>query len=139
MKSHTRHPQFVRLGSATILLALSLCAAPAGAACDPNNIKHMPCPVPASTHSSTVAQSYLGPKPAGSMSKPRHPTTYTAAKKPAIGPVAPGPTHATPSAAAASNTHGIIFVGGKPQNNKAALNPQPIPPGVPAKPVEHSH
>ncbi len=31
----------------------------------------------------------------------------------------------------AANTHGIIFVGGK---NKAALNPQPIPPGH-AKPV----
>ena len=28
-----------------------------------------------------------------------------------------------------SNPQSIIFVGGKPSNDKAALNPQPIPPG----------
>ena len=138
MKFNTSQSQFVRFGSATILFALSLCAPPAWATCDPNNIKHMPCPAPATNHSSIAAQRYFGPKAAGSTSRPRQPSTYTAAKKPAIGPLPPGPLHASQSATP-SNTHSIIFVGGKPTNNKAALNPQPIPPGVPARPLDHSH
>jgi hypothetical protein len=39
--------------------------------------------------------------------------------------------------AAPVGQHGIIFVGGKPGDGKAALNPQPIPPGhiMPGAPV----
>ena len=77
-------------------------------ACDPNNIKHVPCPASSQAH---------------------QPVVYTSAKKPAIGPVSPGPLGAASSTAGASNPRGIIFVGGRPGNDKAALNPQPIPPG----------
>ena len=47
------------------------------------------------------------------------------------GPVGPGPRHATGSSESKSGSHGIIFVGGHPARarDKAALNPQPIPPG----------
>jgi len=106
-----------RVAAASALLLSSLCTAMAWA-CDPNNAKHVPCPVSAQTH---------------------QPLVYTAARKPGIGPVAPQPLRATPGAAANSK-QSIIFVGGKgalnPQpippghgNGKAALNPQPIPPG----------
>jgi hypothetical protein len=141
MKSTANHsPRAVRLGPTAILFALNLCAATAWAGCDPNNIKHAPCPAPKPAHSTLVSHNYLGPKPAGSTKVPHRPPTYTAEKKPVIGPVSPGPLHATQSAAApSSNTHRIIFVGGKPTNNKAALNPQPIPPGTPGGPLEHSH
>ena len=77
-------------------------------ACEPNNIKRVPCPASAQTH---------------------QPSVYTAARKPSIGPVSPGPLHGTPTTAATANERSIIFVGGKPSNGKAALNPQPIPPG----------
>lgn len=47
------------------------------------------------------------------------------------GPVGPGPRHATGSSESKSGSHGIIFVGGHSvqARDKAALNPQPIPPG----------
>lgn len=97
----------VRIAAASAVLASSLCTA-AALACDPNNVKHVPCPASAQTH---------------------QPLVYTAASKPRIGPVAPGPLHATPGTAPASNKQSIIFVGGKPSDSKSALNPQPIPPG----------
>lgn len=84
---------------------------------------------------------------------PAHPHRPYVAKSNVHVPVAVSPLHAKPHAFApkaidaskvkpqpgvpierhadASSAHGIIFVGGK---NKAALNPQPIPPGH-AKPV----
>jgi hypothetical protein len=111
MKSLVANKSFsrrVRVLSASACLAFSLCAATAWAACDPNNIKHVPCPAPAQTS---------------------QPLVYHAASKPSIGPVAPGPLHAAPSVAGAGNQQSIIFVGGKPSNGKGALNPQPIPPG----------
>jgi hypothetical protein len=46
----------------------------------------------------------------------------------------------TAPAASASSKQAIIFVGGKPSSDKAALNPQPIPPGhahAPDAPPEH--
>lgn len=137
MKSFvTPSPRFVRHAFAMVLLALSLSTATAWAHCDPDNVKHMPCPAPARNHSRMVSSGYLGPKPAGSTTKPHQPTIYTAAKKPAIGPVAPGPLQAASNTTAASAKSSSNFVGGKPTNNKAALNPQPIPPGAP---LEHSH
>ncbi|MEO6967332.1 MAG: hypothetical protein ABI132_02595 [Rhodanobacteraceae bacterium] len=47
------------------------------------------------------------------------------------GPAGPGPRHATGSSESKSGSHGIIFVGGHSSSrlDKAALNPQPIPPG----------
>lgn len=45
------------------------------------------------------------------------------------GPLGPGPRRASDQTS--GGTHGIIFVGGHsmPARDKAALNPQPIPPG----------
>jgi hypothetical protein len=92
---------------ASALLVLSQWTA-ASWACDPDNVKHVPCPASSQTH---------------------QPLAYTAAKKPAIGPVSPEPLHGTVGTAAISDRQSIIFVGGKPSSSKSALNPQPIPPG----------
>jgi len=54
----------------------------------------------------------------------KKPPTFTAEKKQTIGPVSPEPLHAN-----GVNQRSIIFVGGKPSGDKAALNTQPIPPG----------
>ena len=123
-------PRLVRRVGIATLLMLSLCRATAWATCDPNNIKHVPCPAPA--HSSLLSPNYVGPKPAGSVKRP--PLSYTAARKPLVGPVSPGPRSNL-----AGSKHGAIFVGGKPTNARAALNPQPIPPGHPGSPLEHLH
>lgn len=122
-------PRIVRRVRTATLLMLSLCSASAWAICDPNNIKHMPCPAP--VHSSVALPNYVGPRPAGSVKKP---LGYTAARKPLVGPVSPGPRSGS-----AGGKHGAIFVGGKPTNARAALNPQPIPPGHPDSPLEHLH
>ena len=113
MKSFVSYPfptpsRLIRTVAASALLASSLGASMAWA-CDPNNAKHVPCPASAQAH---------------------QPLVYTAARKPGAGPIGPGPLHtATPATAGASSKQSIIFVGGKPSNGNAALNPQPIPPG----------
>src|SRR5690349_3976216 len=104
-RKFSRRP--IRIATALTVLVLSLCTTVA-LACDPNNVKHVPCPASPQTH---------------------QPLAYTAASKPAIGPVSPGPQHAASDTAPTGNPRSIIFVGGKPSNSKAALNPQPIPPG----------
>ena len=93
--------------TSSALLVLSVWTA-ACWACDPNNVKHVPCPASSQAH---------------------QPLVYTAAKKPVTGPVSPGPLHGASSTAGTGNPQSIIFVGGKPSNDKVALNPQPIPPG----------
>ena len=96
----------ISIAAPSTVLVLSLCTTVA-LACDPNNVKHVPCPA-SPTHQALA---------------------YTAASKPAIGPVSPGPLHAASDTAPTGNPRSIIFVGGKPSNSKGALKPQPIPPG----------
>jgi hypothetical protein len=95
-----------------------------------------PCPArdPGPSHpNAPYSASYHGPKSAGSTQSVHAPSTFTAAKKPTVGPVSPGPTHSGASSASTANKQGIIFVGGhaQPAGSKVALNPQPIPPGHP--------
>ncbi|MEO6967333.1 MAG: hypothetical protein ABI132_02600 [Rhodanobacteraceae bacterium] len=66
----------------------------------------------------------------GLANKPHSPTPiYKARQQGFQGPIGPGPRRASDQAS--GGTHGIIFVGGHSASrlDKAALNPQPIPPG----------
>ena len=86
-------------------------------------------PGPAHAHHPYVAKSNVHVPSAAS---PLHAKPHALAPKAVDrSKVKPQPGAPIERHADASNTHGIIFVGGK---NKAALNPQPIPPGH-AKPV----
>lgn len=121
--------------------ALMLLSFAASAACDPQNVKHMPCPAKTGSNSTSTS---VGPHPTGYTQTAHKPATYTAVKKPAVGPTPPGPLHATSSSTASNaiaapskgkpalvNPHSVS---GAPGSSKAALNPQPIPPGHPLSP-----
>ena len=88
-------------------------------------VKHVPgkAPPPAPLTKPVLATTVVKPPVGTVTTKPPKPPVVTAVA-PKF-PVSP------------AGQHGIIFVGGKPSDGKAALNPQPIPPGHggPADPV----
>jgi hypothetical protein len=88
----------------------------------PCNPKHPANAYPTGKHAPLTATSYKGASAATYATQPPHPIVKE--KAATIGPVSPGPTHASSSAPTSADQRSIIFVGGK-----SALNPQPIPPG----------
>jgi len=128
-----RAAPLIRTIAACTLLATNLSAA-ADCAQDPNqpncrppqprqSPQHPPRGAPHQESTSTNYGPHLG---TDSMKKP---PTFTAEKKQTIGPVSPESLHANGASASGVNQRSIIFVGGRPSGDKAALNTQPIPPG----------
>lgn len=100
-------------------------------------------PGPAQPHRPLVMKSVA---PAPTAVSPIHAKPHTLAPKTIDGSkVKPQPGAPIEHHASASNTHGIIFVGGKNAINsqpvppgKSSLNPQPIPPGHSTRRPPHS-
>ncbi len=116
--STSLHPRHLR---AFVLACALLGMTMANADCNDPRCRNAP---PHKPHTPLTARSVA---PHGTGATPIHAVyahPIVKQKNPQIGPVAPGPLHATTVRSTSQSTHGIIFVGGK-----NALNPQPIPPG----------
>jgi hypothetical protein len=127
-----------RAGTMALIVALTSSSFPAyaGAGTCPGG-QAPPCPSPTPQRQGPahphrpVSGQYVGPKPGDSQSVRKPPPTFIAAKKQTHVPVSPGPTRTSANPTGAPNKRGIIFVGGHAPSSasKAALTPQPIPPG----------